>query len=87
MNVDINKITKTYDHNNKLIKMIDENLTYLGNVSESHFYYYFFFTIVSETNTTGFYSSKSTVNHKIKLNFNGWILLVLILFSWSLLFI
>jgi hypothetical protein len=85
MTVDIvNKITKTYDHNNKLVKMIDENLTKLGNVFESHFHYYFFITIISEIISK---TNESTVNHKVRLTFNGWVLLILILFSLSLFFI
>ncbi len=85
MTVDIvNKITKTYDHDNKLVKMVDENLTNLGNIIESNFYYYFFITIISETISK---TNESIVNHKVRLTFNGWVLLILILFSLSLFFI
>ncbi len=89
MTVDIvNKITKTYDHNNKLVKMIDENLTNLGNIREYHFYYYTFLTITNKTITlTKINNGESIVNHKIRLNFNGWMLLLLILFSLSLFFV
>ncbi len=84
MTVDIvNKITKTYDHDNKLVKMIDEDLTNLGNISEYHFYYYTFLTIINETISK---TNESIVNHKVRLNSNGW-MLILILLSLSLFFI
>ena len=34
---------------NESVKMVDEDLTNLGNIFEFHFHYYFFITIISET--------------------------------------
>ncbi len=90
MTVDIvNKITKTYDHNNKLVKMVDEECSGLSYITESYFYHYVLYTMIYETITrieyNGNKSSKSIVNHKIRLNPYGWILLIFTLASLSLL--
>lgn len=89
MTIDIvNKIIKTYDHNNKLVKTVNEDLTNLGNIREYQFYYYTFLTITNETIIlTKVNDGKPIVNHKIRLNSSGWILLLLILLSLSLFFI
>lgn len=85
MTVDIfHKIIKTYDHNNKLVKMVDEDITF-KSINISHFEYYLFFTVINEN----IVKSDNSVFHrsKIKLNPYGWFLLIFTLVSLSLLFI
>lgn len=81
----VNKITKTYDHDNKLVKMIDEDLTNLGNVNISYFEYYIFFVLILEN----IIKADNSVFHRIRMKITpyGWILLIFILASLSLLFI
>lgn len=86
MTVDIvNKITKTYDHNNKLVKMVDEDITNLGNVKISYFEYYIFFVLTLEN----LIKADNSVFHRIriKITLYGWILLIFTLLGLSLFFI
>jgi len=79
----VNKITKTYNHNNKLVKMIDEDLTNLGNVNISYFEYYIFFILILEN----LIKANNSVFHRIriKITYYGWVVLIFTLAGLSLL--
>ncbi len=89
MTVDIiNKITKTYDHNNKLVKMIDEESN-SGEIKYTYITYFTYYLLLTAIDKTVHWIDYDNVRNnskkptKYKLTFIGWLLLIFMLFGFS----